>query len=86
MPSLKHDLEIKGFIFDGETGHTYNVNPAGFLILKELIAETPLREIRDKLQDKYGISRKVASMDLDDFLRQLLRLELIESDEVVSFD
>jgi hypothetical protein len=88
MAGIRHELEIedKGFIFDPEEGHTYNINPSGLFVIKELTTGTSTSKIVDLLCDKFGISQRTASLDLNDFLRQLSLLELIESGEVLGFD
>ena len=88
MPGITHVLEIddEGFIFDRDTGHTYNVNTSGLLVISELISGTPLHKIVELLCQKYGVSKKIATSDLDDLMRQLLRLELVESVEVPVLD
>ena len=86
MVKVKQNLEMdeKGFIFDPETGHSYNLNPAARHILNQLRSGASLPQIADSLQHKYKIDRRTAVTDLDDFLRQLKGLELISSDEVIN--
>lgn len=86
MVKVKHNLEIdgKGFIFDPETGYSYNLNHAALHILNQLKSGSSLPQIADSLQHKYKIDRRAAIIDLDDFLRQLKSLELVSSYEVIN--
>jgi len=82
MADTKRNLHVydNGFVFDSQGGLTYNLNQTGMFILRQLLAGTPPAEITRMLENKYQISRKVATSDLDDFLQQLSSLKLLPFD------
>ena len=88
MPVIKSTLEIdeRGFIFDPETGSSFAINKPALFLIKEIKAGLPLRSLQEALQKKYGITGKVAKMDLADFVRQLAKLELLNPDKVSTLD
>ena len=70
-------LNGNGFAFDYGAGLTYTLNPAGVSVLRELLEGSQAAEITRSLESQYGISRKTATGDVDDFLQQLSNLKLI---------
>jgi len=68
-----------GFVFDYYGGQTYNLNPTGIFILRELLEGTPPAEITRTLENKYQIGYRTATSDVDDFLQQLSALGLFDS-------
>jgi len=82
MVDIKRNLQVydNGFVFDSQTGITYELNQAGMFILTQLLARTPWAEITRMLENKYQINRKMATSDLDDFLQQLSSLKLLPFD------
>jgi len=84
--SEKLYVDDNGFVFDYYTGLTYDLNPTGRFILRGLLEGTPLAEISRTLEDKYGINRRTASADIDDFLQQLSSLNLLRLKEALPDD
>lgn len=88
MANVSQNLYINdnGFVFDYYTGLSYNLNPTGIFVLRQLLEGTPLAEITRALESKYNISHRTATSDLDDFLRQLSSLNLLRPSEALADD
>ena len=70
-------INENGFVFDHRTGLTYAVNHTGIFLLRQLLDGIPRTEIIHALGEKYGINHQTATSDLDDFLKQLTNLNLL---------
>ena len=85
MDGISKNLYISdnGFIFDYDTGLTYGLNPTGVFTLRQLFEGNALAEITHTLENKYGISQRVVTSDIDDFLQQLSSLKLFRYSEAL---
>ncbi len=88
MANISQNVYVNdnGIVYDYYTGLTYSLNPTGIFILRQLLEATPVAEIPHALENKFGISRKTASSDLDDFLQQLSSLNLFRPSEALPDD
>ena len=66
-----------GFVFDPVTGHTYTLSCTGLLALRLLQQGRSMAEIRDALLQRYDVQRDVLDRDIDEFLTDLLSLDLL---------
>jgi hypothetical protein len=60
-----------GFVFDPNTGNSFQVSPTGLVILHGLMAEKCDADIVEQLAIKYDVTIDNALRDLNDFRGQL---------------
>ena len=70
-------LSEEGFIFDPMSGQSYQVNPTGMFIFKELRADRCVSEIVLLLTDAFDVSAEEASRDVVDFIERLKRYGIV---------
>ncbi len=70
-------LSDSGFLFDHSTGLTYTLNETGSFIFKKLEEGTSLINLLELLTEEFEITEETARKDLDDFVRELKKAELI---------
>jgi len=71
-------INDEGFAFDPATGDTYNINPAGLLIMNAIKAGARPDQILDSVVAHYNVDRQTADRDVEVFLNELQRNKLIE--------
>ncbi len=71
-------INDEGFAFDPVTGDTYNINPAGLLIMNAIKAGARPDQILDSVVAHYNVDRQTADRDVEVFLNELQRNKLIE--------
>ncbi len=71
-------LSESGFLFDHSSGQTYTLNPTGQFLFRELEKEKGEEELLKSLRDEYEVDEFTARRDLDDFLRSMRELGLIQ--------
>ncbi len=71
-------ISDEGFVFDPLTGSSYTVNHSARRILQGLIGGGSEEETTQAIAEDFHISEQLAQRDLQDFLRQLRHLELVE--------
>lgn len=70
-------LSEEGFIFDPMSGQSYQVNPTGILIFKELRANRSVPEIVPVLTEAFDVSAEEAERDIVDFIERLKRYGMV---------
>ena len=61
-------ISESGFIFDPESGHSFNVNETGMFILKQLQDQSAPNQILQSIVDEYDISPREAERDLIEYI------------------
>lgn len=74
-------LSESGFIFNPNTGESFNINPMGHQILELLRQEKDFEEIRSEVLDGYDVDRDIFEKDFEDFINLLENYQILESDE-----
>jgi len=77
---FKSELTISnsGFLFDHGSGLTYSLNATGQFIFMQLEAGIEPPKIIKTLNEEYEVTEETARKDVDDFLRQLSELGIVE--------
>ena len=77
---LKTDITLtnSGFLFNHSTGLTYSLNATGLFIFQQLQDEQEVDQILQRLMEEFLVDEDTARKDLDDYLRQLQELGLVE--------
>lgn len=74
-------LSESGFIFNPNTGESFNINPMGHEIFELLRQEKDFEEIRSGILDKYDVDKDIFEKDYEDFIKLLENYQIVESDE-----
>jgi PqqD family protein of HPr-rel-A system len=74
-------LSEEGFVFDPMSGQSYQVNPIGILILKELRAKKDVSDIVSTLTTEFEVSTEEAEQDVSDFIERLKRYGISGGDQ-----
>lgn len=67
-----------GFIFNPTTGDSYSMNPIATEILEMLKENLAEDIIKNKLYEKYDVSKSVLNKSYDEFIDTLKKLNIIE--------
>lgn len=80
---LKKNIAVSetGFLFDPNTGESFNLNKTGQLIVKLLAENKDEKEIMDEVLEKYEIDSHVLQRYMDDFIMMLKQFGIIEKEE-----
>jgi len=82
MIKIKKDIAVSetGFLFDPNTGESFNLNKTGKLIFKLLAENKKQEEIESVVLEKYDVEAHVFQRYLDEFLMMLRQFNLIEKE------
>lgn len=72
-------ISENGFIFDPETGYSYNVNSTGLFILRQMQMGHSKAKILEQLCAEHEVNEDQAESDYMHFLTMLSALEVLES-------
>ncbi len=83
MIKIKKDIAVSetGFLFDPNTGESFNLNKTGKLIFKLLAEDKNKKEIEKTVLEKFEIEAHVFQRYMDEFLMMLRQFNLIEKEE-----
>ena len=73
-------ISENGFIFDPETGYSYNVNETGHAIFKLLQKGMDKETIAKQITKDFDISKDHFDNDYEPFVQMLEALDLVEED------
>lgn len=79
---IKENIAISesGFIFDSNTGDSYNLNPIGQTILKQMKEKKTAVEIQNQLLEEFDVEPDVLDSAFYDFIGMLRQFNLIENE------
>lgn len=80
---LKKNIAVSetGFLFDPNTGESFNLNKTGQVILKLLAENKSDDEILQTVLEKYEIDSNAFQRYMDDFILMLRQYNLMEKEE-----
>jgi hypothetical protein len=73
-------LSESGFVFDPGSGNSFTTNPIGLEIIQLLKEGEPREKILEFVLSKYEVSDQAAERDLEDFIKVLERIRLLENE------
>ena len=86
---MKITSEIKisdnGFVFNSNTGDSFNLNPFGLELLKEIRAEKDFDLIKAEILEKYDIDDLSFEKDFYEFCALLKHHQIISHDNPMDF-
>lgn len=71
--SIEFSEKQGAYLFDGETGRSWTLNPSGALILKGLLDGAAAKMIVENLRTRFQVSAAKAFSDVTEFHETLLR-------------
>ena len=75
---LREEFENQAFLYDPDTGNTYNLNPVGAFLWKCLDGRRSIGQIVDKLNKEFETEPSSVFEDLETFLSDLRERGFIE--------
>jgi PqqD family protein of HPr-rel-A system len=72
-------INDEGFAFDPRSGHTYNLNPTGLLVINCLKSGATSEETVAALTQEFEVDEHMADRDVEAFCNDLQRLRLVEA-------
>ena len=83
MVKIKKDIAVSetGFLFDPNTGESFNLNKTGQFIFKLLAENKKQSDIEAIVLEKYDIEGRIFQRYLDEFVMMLKQFNLIEKEE-----
>lgn len=80
---LKTNIAVSetGFLFDPNSGESFNLNKTGQFILRLLKENKEESEIIETVMSQYQVETDVLQKYLDDFIRMLRQYNLLEREE-----
>jgi hypothetical protein len=86
---MKITEEIKisdnGFVFNSRTGDSFNLNPIGLELIKQIVEEKDFESIRDAILEKYDIDDLTLEKDYYEFYTLLKHHQIIAQGNPLDF-
>lgn len=86
---MKITDEIKisdnGFVFNSRTGDSFNLNPIGLELIKQIAAEKDFEIIKEEMLAKYDIDDLTIEKDYYDFYALLKHHQIISQGDPLDF-
>lgn len=71
------DLDAEQVLMDPDHGHYYGLNSTAKFLFSEVEEPMEVRELINRVTARYGIPREQAAADVEQFLREMERYELV---------
>ena len=75
---LREEFENKAFLYDPDTGNTYDLNPVGAFVWKKLNGRHSINQIAAELKDIFDAGSSLVIEDLHAFFHDLRSRGFIE--------
>lgn len=86
---MKITEEIKisdnGFVFNSKTGDSFNLNPFGLELVKQIAHDKDFESIRDEILEKYDIDDLTIEKDYYEFYALLKHHQIIAQGDPLDF-
>ena len=86
---MKITEEIKisdnGFVFNSKTGDSFNLNPFGLELIKQIAAEKDFDSIRSEMLEKYDVDDLTFEKDFYEFCAMLKHHQITLQDNPLNF-
>lgn len=86
---MKITEEIKisdnGFVFNSKTGDSFNLNPLGLELIKQIAEEKDFDSIRDTILEKYDVDDLTFEKDFYEFCALLKHHQITLQDDPLNF-
>jgi hypothetical protein len=78
-------ISDNGFVFNSRTGDSFNLNPIGLELIKQIAAEKDFENIREEMLAKYDIDDLTIEKDYYDFYALLKHHQIISQGDPLDF-
>jgi hypothetical protein len=86
---MKITEEIKisdnGFVFNSKTGDSFNLNPIGLELIKQIVEEKDFESIRDVMLEKYDVDDLTIEKDYYEFYTLLKHHQIVSQGDPLDF-
>lgn len=86
---MKITDEIKisdnGFVFNSKTGDSFNLNPIGLELIKQIVEEKDFESIRDVMLEKYDVDDLTIEKDYYEFYTLLKHHQIVSQGDPLDF-
>lgn len=86
---MKITEEIKisdnGFVFNSRTGDSFNLNPIGLELIKQIVEEKDFESIRDVMLEKYDVDDLTIEKDYYEFYTLLKHHQIVSQGDPLDF-
>lgn len=86
---MKITEEIKisdnGFVFNSKTGDSFNLNPLGLELIKQIALDIDFENIRDEILEKYDVDDLTVEKDYYEFYALLKHHHIIAQGNPLDF-
>lgn len=84
---VKDEIKISdnGFVFNSKTGDSFNLNPVGLELIKQIVAENDFESIRDAMLEKYDVDDLTIEKDYYEFYTLLKHHQIISQGDPLDF-
>ncbi len=86
---MKITEEIKisdnGFVFNSKTGDSFNLNPFGLELIKQIAEDKDFESIRNVMLEKYDVDDLTMEKDYYEFYAMLKHHQIIAQDDSLDF-
>ncbi|NOR75697.1 MAG: PqqD family peptide modification chaperone [Draconibacterium sp.] len=86
---MKITEEIKisdnGFVFNSRTGDSFNLNPFGLELIKQIVEEKDFESIKDVMLEKYDVDDLTIEKDFYEFCALLKHHQIIAQGDPLDF-
>lgn len=78
-------ISDNGFVFNSRTGDSFNLNPFGLELIKQIAQNKDFESIRDEILEKYDIDDLTIEKDYYEFYTLLKHHQIIAQDDPLDF-
>lgn len=84
---IKDEIKISdnGFVFNSKTGDSFNLNPVGLELIKQIVAEKDFESIRDAMLEKYDVDDLTIEKDYYEFYTLLKHHQIVSQGDPLDF-
>lgn len=87
--NIKITEEIKisdnGFVFNSKTGDSFNLNPIGLELIKQIAEDKDFESIRDVILERYDVDDLTIEKDYYEFYAMLKHHQIIAQSDPLEF-
>jgi hypothetical protein len=78
-------ISDNGFVFNSKTGDSFNLNPIGLELIKQIVEEKDFESIREAMLEKYDIDDLTLEKDFYDFYALLKHHQIVSVGDPLDF-
>lgn len=87
---MKIAIEVKisdnGFVFNSKTGDSFNLNPFGLELIKDILEEKDFDTIKTEMLEKYDVDDLTFEKDFYEFCALLKHHQILDQGDPLDFN